>query len=324
MLVFHHRACLRGAGICWRPFFVAYRPSASLCSGHTNPESWNVRPMAMLHLDGTGDASDTHATPTTSPTAVGESSLLAMHDVTMRFQSGKGDLLVLDDVNLRLDAGEFVALVGPSGCGKSTLLSIIAGLQKPTSGKISLHGDPSARRLGRIGYMPQRDLLLPWRTALDNAIASLEVRGTPRAEARQRAHALFAAFGLSGFERSYPSQLSGGMRQRVAFARTALAEGNLLLLDEPFGALDALTRAGLQRWLMEIWGSLGKTCLLVTHDVDEALLLADRIYVMTPRPGRMRLERAVPLPRPRLQEILAQPEALALKAELLAALMEGA
>ncbi|MGZ3582683.1 MAG: ABC transporter ATP-binding protein [Ktedonobacterales bacterium] len=279
--------------------------------------------MATLHVDGTGDAFDTHTTPN-SPPAVGASPLLTVRDVTMRFQSGKRDLLVLDGVNLHLDTGEFVALVGPSGCGKSTLLSIIAGLQAPTRGAISLYGDASARRLGRIGYMPQRDLLLPWRNAVDNAIASLEVRGTSRADARQRAHTLFATFGLSGFERAYPSQLSGGMRQRVAFARTALAAGDLLLLDEPFGALDALTRAGLQRWLVEIWGSLGKTCLLVTHDVDEALLLADRIYVMTPRPGRMRLERAVPLPRPRLLEMLGQPEALALKAELRAALMEGA
>lgn len=247
-----------------------------------------------------------------------------MRDVTMRFTSGERSLHVLDSVSLRLDQGEFVALVGPSGCGKSTLLSIIAGLQEPTSGAVALHGETAMRRLGHVGYMPQRDLLLPWRSALDNAIASLEVRGTPRAEARQRARTLFTAFGLTGFEQAYPSQLSGGMRQRVAFARTALAAGDLLLLDEPFGALDALTRTGLQRWLVEIWGSLGKTCLLVTHDVDEALLLADRIYVMTPRPGRMRLERSVPLARPRRQEMLAQPEALALKAELLAALMEGA
>ncbi len=282
--------------------------------------------MARLRIDNTGDgdAPDTAVPQHTAPTRADASSLLTVRDVTMRFTSSERSLHVLDDVSLHLDTGEFVALVGPSGCGKSTLLSIIAGLQEPTSGVVSLHGDPAARRLGRVGYMPQRDLLLPWRNALDNAIASLEVRGTPRAEARQRAHILFTEFGLSGFERAYPSQLSGGMRQRVAFARTALAAGDLLLLDEPFGALDALTRAGLQRWLVELWGSLGKTCLLVTHDVDEALLLADRVYVMSPRPGHMRLERAVPLARPRRQEMLAQPEALALKAELLAALMEGA
>jgi len=170
--------------------------------------------------------------------------------------------------------------------------------------------------------MPQRDLLLPWRTALDNAVAGLEVRGVPKAAAREQARALFADFGLAGFERAYPHVLSGGMRQRVAFARTVLAARELLLLDEPFGALDALTRAGLQRWLLDIWGRLGATCLLVTHDVDEALLLADRVYVLTARPGRVRLERRVPLARPRRLEALAQPEVAALKAELLAALLE--
>jgi ABC-type nitrate/sulfonate/bicarbonate transport system ATPase subunit len=249
--------------------------------------------------------------------------LLDVRGVTMRYMSGGGrPLTALTDVSLSVGNGEFVALVGPSGCGKSTLLSLIAGLETPTEGTIALHGDPRARRLGRVGYMPQRDLLLPWRNALDNAIAGLEVRGVARNEARRRARALFAAFGLQGFERSYPPMLSGGMRQRVAFARTALASGDLMLLDEPFGALDALTRAGLQRWLLNIWGTLGATCLLVTHDVDEALLLADRVYVMSPRPGHVRLEHAVPLARPRRAEMLASAEVAALKAELLAALGE--
>ncbi|MGH2514357.1 MAG: ABC transporter ATP-binding protein, partial [Ktedonobacterales bacterium] len=222
-------------------------------------------------------------------------------------------------------AGEFVALVGPSGCGKSTLLSILAGLETPTAGTVALCGDMHARRLGHVGYMPQRDLLLPWRSALGNAIAGLEVQGVARAEAKRRARTLFATFGLNGFERSYPFALSGGMRQRVAFARTVLAAHDLLLLDEPFGALDALTRAGLQRWLLDIWGRLGTTCLLVTHDVEEALLLADRVYALTARPGCVRLERRVPLERPRRLEMLARPEMVALKAELLAALTaEGA
>ena len=160
--------------------------------------------------------------------------------------------------------------------------------------------------------------------AAANASAGLEVRGIPRSEARRRAGALFATFGLDGFERAYPFALSGGMRQRVAFARTVLAARDLLLLDEPFGALDALTRAGLQRWLVDIWGELGATCLLVTHDVEEALLLADRIYVLTARPGRVRLERPVPLERPRRLDMLARPELVALKAELLAALVDEA
>ncbi|HUY79829.1 MAG TPA: ABC transporter ATP-binding protein [Ktedonobacterales bacterium] len=257
--------------------------------------------------------------------------LLRVDGVWMRYRSQRGGWLsALDGVNLSLAEGEFVALVGPSGCGKSTLLSIIAGLEAPTGGEVVLRGEPGVQRLGRVGYMPQRDLLLPWRDALGNAIAGLEAQGTPRGEARSRARALFADFGLSGFERAYPATLSGGMRQRVAFARTALVARDLLLLDEPFGALDALTRASLQRWLGAVWARLGMTCLLVTHDVDEALLLADRIYVMTARPGHIRMERrladALPLAddalraRPRPQSFLMRPEIAALKAELLATL----
>lgn len=246
--------------------------------------------------------------------------LLDVRDVTMRFQTAGGPLTALENVSLSVGAGELVALVGPSGSGKSTLLAIVAGLETPTGGTVALRGDRRAERLGRLGYMPQRDLLLPWRRALENAAAGLEARGVPRAEARRQAQAIFADFGLAGFERLYPPQLSGGMRQRVAFARTALAGGELLLLDEPFGALDALTRAALQAWLLELWGRLGRACLLVTHDVEEALLLADRIYVLSRRPGRVILERRVPLPRPRSREQLLQPAAVALKAELLAAL----
>lgn len=257
--------------------------------------------------------------------AVKTAPLLDMRGVTMRFRrEGGGWLTALEDVSLRVERGEFVALVGPSGCGKSTLLAIAAGLETPAAGTVALAGDPQAKRLGRVGYMPQRDLLLPWRTALGNAAAGLEARGVGRAEARKRAEALFADFGLAGFERAYPAALSGGMRQRVAFARSALAAEGLLLLDEPFGALDALTRAGLQRWLLEIWGRLGAACLLVTHDVEEALLLADRVYVMTARPGHVKLERRVPLERPRSLVLLSRPEVLALKAELLAALTEEA
>lgn len=250
--------------------------------------------------------------------------LLEARAVTMRYRGAGGDaggVLALRDVSLHVDEGEFVALVGPSGSGKTTLLAIFAGLETPTAGTVALRGDPQARLLGQSGYMPQRDLLLPWRSALGNAIVGLEAQGMPRAEATERARALFAEFGLAGFERAWPATLSGGMRQRVAFARTALAAHDLLLLDEPFGALDALTRAGLQRWLADLWERLGATCLLVTHDLDEALLLADRIYALSPRPGTVSLERAVPLERPRRLEMLARPEIVALKAELLASLL---
>jgi ABC-type nitrate/sulfonate/bicarbonate transport system ATPase subunit len=262
----------------------------------------------------------------TSPISTGDaptrgSPLLDVRDLSKRFAGPRGEAIAaLDGVSLRVERGEFVALVGPSGSGKSTLLAILAGLEPPSSGVVALRGEPNARRIGRIAYMPQRDLLLPWRTALGNAAAGLEARGVTRREARERARAIFAEFGLAGFERAYPAALSGGMRQRVAFARSALAGGDLLLLDEPFGALDALTRASLQRWLLGVWDRLGLTCLLVTHDVDEALLLADRVYALSPRPGRVRLERRVPLERPRAADQLARPEMLALKAELLASL----
>jgi len=241
----------------------------------------------------------------------------------MRYRVGGADILALQHVSLHVDEGEFVALVGPSGSGKTTLLSIFAGLETPTSGAVALRGDTRTRLLGRAGYMPQRDLLLPWRTALGNAIAGLQAQGVSRTEATTRARALFAEFGLAGFEHAWPATLSGGMRQRVAFARTVLAAHDLLLLDEPFGALDALTRTGLQRWLADLWERLGATCLLVTHDLDEALLLADRIYVLSPRPGTVRLERAVPLERPRRLEMLTRPEIVTIKAELLAALLDA-
>jgi ABC-type nitrate/sulfonate/bicarbonate transport system ATPase subunit len=270
------------------------------------------------------------AAPTLAPMGA-TAPLLNVHGVSMRYRDRRGGWLVaLDDVNLSLSEGEFVALVGPSGCGKSTLLSIIAGLEGPTGGSVALRGEPDARRLGRVGYMPQRDLLLPWRDALGNASAGLEAQGLGRGEARRRARTLFADFGLTGFERAFPATLSGGMRQRVAFARTALVARDLLLLDEPFGALDALTRASLQRWLAAVWARLGMTCLLVTHDVDEALLLADRIYVMSARPGHIRMEHRLSdhlapgdsdvRARPRAQAFLARPEIASLKAELLATL----
>jgi ABC-type nitrate/sulfonate/bicarbonate transport system ATPase subunit len=247
--------------------------------------------------------------------------VLEVRGVRHGFATPEGSPLpVLDGVNLSVAEGEFVALVGPSGAGKSTLLGLIAALDAPAGGEVLLRGDARATRLGRVGYMPQRDLLLPWRTALGNAIAGLEVRGVPRAEARGRALALFETFGLSAFAGAYPHALSGGMRQRVAFVRSLLATDELLLLDEPFGALDALTRASLQRWLLEVWSRLRLSCLLVTHDVDEALFLADRIYVLSPRPGRIVLEAAVPLERPRAPGDLARADVALLKARVLAAL----
>jgi ABC-type nitrate/sulfonate/bicarbonate transport system ATPase subunit len=249
---------------------------------------------------------------------------LAVEGVSKAFpQRGRPPLPVLDHISLQVAAGEFVSVVGPSGSGKSTLLSIIAGLDEPTEGSIALEGDPNAPRLGQIGYMPQRDLLLPWRSALDNALAGMQVQGVPKREARQRAQKLFEQFGLADFQRSAPHALSGGMRQRVAFARTVLAARNLMLLDEPFGALDALTRLAMQRWLLDIWGQLGKAAILVTHDPEEALLLADRVYVFSTRPARVVLALDVPLPRPRQTEMVGLPAFARLKARLLRALLTG-
>ncbi|WP_028064770.1 ABC transporter ATP-binding protein [Solirubrobacter soli] len=203
-----------------------------------------------------------------------------------------GDVVALDGVDLRIGAGELVAVVGPSGCGKSTLLEIVCGLAAPDAGTVS--APPAA-------LMPQRDGLLPWLSALDNAALALRVGGASRASARAAAHGLFATFGLEGFERSRPSALSGGMRQRVAFIRTLLAGRPLLCLDEPFAALDALTRAQAQTWLGSALEREPRTVLLVTHDVEEAVLLADRVVCLSPRPGRVVLELDVALPRPRVR-----------------------
>jgi ABC-type nitrate/sulfonate/bicarbonate transport system ATPase subunit len=223
--------------------------------------------------------------------------------VSKFFPRSGGRLEVLRDINLNVPAGRFVTILGPSGSGKSTLLGILAGLDEPDVGIVKLlrEGDsePVVHRLGRVGYMPQRDLLLPWRTALDNATVGLEVQGVPQQEARARAIPLFAEFGLEGFASNYPHELSGGMRQRVSFLRSALVARGLMLLDEPFGALDALTRAAMQEWLLQSTARLNTTFILVTHDVDEAVLLSDRVYVLSPRPGAIVGMEDIELPRPR-------------------------
>jgi ABC-type nitrate/sulfonate/bicarbonate transport system ATPase subunit len=201
-----------------------------------------------------------------------------------------GAVQALDGVSLRAAPREVVAVVGPSGCGKSTLLELVCGLAEPDAGTV---------RSAPAALMPQRDGLLPWLSALDNAALALRVGGVAKAPARAAAHAHFAAFGLEGFERARPRELSGGMRQRVAFLRTLLSGRPVLCLDEPFGALDALTRAQMQRWLADALEREPRTVLLVTHDVEEAVLLADRIVLLSPRPGRVIATIDVPLERPR-------------------------
>jgi len=232
-------------------------------------------------------------------------------------------LPVLEGVDLYAREGEFVALIGPSGCGKSTLLNVIAGLDEPDSGLIELDGRPSPRRLGRMGYMQQKDLLMPWRTVVDNAVLALELRGVSRSVARRRALELIDVFGLRGFEGQLPFALSGGMRQRVAFLRTLLADSDILLLDEPFGALDAYTRAQMQQWLLEVWRAFRKTIVFISHDVEEALFLSDRMYVLTARPARVKLEVTVDVSRPRTLEVVTSEPFVKLKGRLLTALYEG-
>src|SRR3954464_11301163 len=228
-----------------------------------------------------------------------------------------GAVVALDDLTLAVEAGEVLALVGPSGCGKSTLLELLAGLQEPDSGAV--RAEPAA-------YMPQRDLLLPWRTALANAALALECAGFAKADARREAQPLFERFGLGGFEGARPHELSGGMRQRVALARTFLAGRPLVLLDEPFASLDQITRGALQEWLAAALREEPRTVVLVTHDVQEALYLADRVAIMSPRPGRIVMELEVPIERPRPRRAtITSPEFAALEERALTALeAEGA
>jgi ABC-type nitrate/sulfonate/bicarbonate transport system ATPase subunit len=232
---------------------------------------------------------------------------LEIRDLTKRFWHDGQWLDVLAGVSLHVAPREFVSLVGPSGCGKSTVCNIVAGLIRPDAGTVTILEDGQTAlptvagtpQAGRVAYMQQKDLLLPWRTVLDNAILGLEIQGTPRPEARGEARAMLRRFGLDGFERAYPATLSGGMRQRVALVRTLLCRRELLILDEPFGALDAMTRTAMQGYLLRLREEFGRTVLLITHDVEEAVVLSDRVYVMTARPGRIRAERRSDLPRPR-------------------------
>jgi NitT/TauT family transport system ATP-binding protein len=235
-----------------------------------------------------------------------------------------GDLEVLAGIDLHAARGEVVALVGPSGCGKSTLLELIAGLGEPSAGRIEVAGSATGR-LAHTTLMPQDDLLLPWLDALDNAAIAPRNRGLSRSASREEARPLFERFGLEGFEGSRPRELSGGMRQRVAFARTLLAGKPVLVLDEPFASLDAITRAQMQEWLAGALAAESRTVVLVSHDVEEALYLADRVVVLSARPARA--IREVPSPAPRRtprNETVNSPEFAAARAAATAALLEAA
>ena len=224
---------------------------------------------------------------------------LEVKNLTQTFDQKNTSLRVLDGLHFSVDDGQFVALLGPSGCGKSTLFNIISGLLVPDTGEIYLNDERIYGNTGDFAYMQQKDLLLPWRTVLRNVLIGPEIHDEPLNTAKVEARQRLAQLGLSGFENSYPMQLSGGMRQRVALVRTLLFRKEILLLDEPFGALDAMTRTVMQSILLDIWSESRQTVLLITHDVEEALLLADKIYVLTARPATLKAEIPVPLPRPR-------------------------
>jgi len=245
--------------------------------------------------------------------------MISVDGVTHAF----GDVAVLDDISLEIPDGCFAGLVGPSGCGKSTLLKVLAGLVVPDAGDAVIHDRSVLGRPGRTAYMAQRDLLLPWRRTLGNATVGAEVAGVPRQEAQRRARELLGRFGLAGFEDAWPAELSGGMRQRLALLRTFLCGRDVLLLDEPFGALDAITRRDMHDWLQQVLVDDPRTVLLVTHDVEEALVLADVVFVLSDRPARVVERLPVELARPRTSASLVDRAFVRAKATLLEALEKG-
>ena len=236
-----------------------------------------------------------------------------------------GELRTLAGIDLEAAPHSVIGLVGPSGCGKSTLLELLCGLQEASTGEVAVGGATAAEeRLARCAFMPQQDLLLPWYSAIDNAALALRNQGMGRREAREAAGALFERFGLAGFEAARPAELSGGMRQRVAFLRTLVAGKPVLALDEPFASLDAITRAEMQEWLAEALAAESRTTILVTHDVEEALYLSDRVAVLSDRPARAIAELHAPSPRalPRLTTVTS-PSFTSARERALAALTGG-
>ena len=225
--------------------------------------------------------------------------LLSIESVSKEYQARGKKVLALDSVDLTVAEGEFVTIVGPSGCGKSTLLNMIVGLLRATVGRIVFRGDPIDGICTKIGYVTQKDNLLPWRTLIQNVEIALEIRGIDKSARREQAQQLIAQVGLAGFEDHYPHELSGGMRQRANIIRTLIYDPELILMDEPFGPLDAQTRIVLQDQLLNLWSATKKTILFITHDLVEAIALADRVVLMTSRPGKIKSIENVTIPRPR-------------------------
>ncbi len=245
---------------------------------------------------------------------------LSLEKIDSTYFSGENLLPVLKNISLHVDAGEFISVLGPSGSGKSTILKIAAGLLKPDRGRVFIDGVEVTGQSRLVGYMPQQDSLFPWKTLKQNAVLPLIAAGWGKQKAYVRVEDLLPVFGLNGFADYYPGQLSGGMRQRAALLRTMLIECDLMLLDEPFAALDALTRENMQDWLLTIWENFKRSVLFVTHSIDEAIYLSDRIYVISERPGRNVLEQTVDIIRPRSKAVVTTPIFTAYKKLLINAL----
>ena len=246
---------------------------------------------------------------------------LEVDNVSKSFEVGRDpSVAALRGLSMSADVGEFIVLVGPSGCGKSTLLNIIAGLDEPDIGMVALDGDTHIDRVGKSAYMHQLDLLLPWRTVLANATLGLEIAGANRSVANAGATKLAERFGIADFLHHHPRSLSGGMRQRVALLRAVLPERRILLLDEPFKALDAITRSELQLWLSDVLDRSNRATVMVTHDVEEALMLGDRVLVLSQRPGNVVLEVEVDIERPRPADVVTHPRFVELKWQIMSAL----
>jgi NitT/TauT family transport system ATP-binding protein len=238
------------------------------------------------------------------PQTTSGNGMLVVDDVAMRFRTGEGDVVALDNISFTVNPGEFLAIIGPSGCGKSTLFNIIGGLLRTYDGKVTVAGEKVSGPHPAIGMVFQEESTFPWRNVVDNVAFPLEISGMPKRERIERARHFVSMVGLDGFERRYPAELSGGMRQRVSMARTLASEPKILLMDEPFAALDEQTRLLLGDKVLQIQQQLKQTTLLITHNITEAVQLADRILVMTYRPGRVKRMVEIDLPRPRTSEIV--------------------
>ncbi|OGO78610.1 MAG: ABC transporter ATP-binding protein [Clostridiales bacterium GWB2_37_7] len=230
------------------------------------------------------------------------------------------DTPVLEGISLQLKNKEFVSILGPSGSGKSTIFNIVSGLLKPDSGEVIIEGESYTGKTGRVSYMYQKDLLLPWCRVIDNASLPLIIKGMKKQQARETVSPFFSVFGLEGFEYKYPFQLSGGMRQRAALLRTYMFSKDIMLLDEPFGGLDAITRAKMHQWLLGVLQQLEASVLFITHDIEEAIYLSDRIYIISERPAAVYKEIVINLERPRGRALLTSKEFMDLKAEILSLL----